>query len=372
MTFHRRIIRRIIGCTAVGLAIAATSGCGLSLESLPLTGPSAATTSYKVTAMFANALNLPAKAKVRLNGADIGQVDSIGVHNFTANVTMSIRSDVRLPKTVTVELRSATPLGDLFVAVTPDPKQTPDTPMLGGGDVIPVESTDGGATIEDVLSSAALLVNGGVIKNVTTLLNGAGAAVGGAGTNVRILLDQSNTLISQLAARTTQIKAAMQNTSALADTISARQSTINTALSAAAPATSVLAENISQIADITDTVSRVTNQLSRFPSLQGTDTRSLIADLNKLSAAFNEIAVDPNVSLTPLNQLLPYVLKSFGSTALRGTADLAKLAIGALPDKNYPGDPTMHGPDGTDWHAMVGSLRYEWNLLLGKIYGPRP
>ena len=35
-------------------------------------------------------------------------------------------------------------------------------------------------------------------------------------------------------------------------------------------------------------------------------------------------------------------------------------------------DYTMHGPDGTDWHAMVGSMRYEWNLLLGKIYGPRP
>lgn len=372
MIFQRRITRRIISCTAVALVTTTASGCGLSLESLPLSGPSAATTSYTVTAMFANALNLPAKAKVRLNGADIGEVDSISVHNFTAGVKMSIRSDVRLPKTVSVELRSATPLGDLFVAVKPDPKQTSNTPMLGSGDVIPVVATYGGATVEEVLGSAALLVNGGVIKNVTTLLNGAGAAVGGAGTNVRDLLDQSNSLISRLAARTTQIKTAMQNTSALAATISARQSTLNTALSAAAPATSVLAENISQIADITDTVSRVTNQLSRFPSLQATDTRSLIADLNKLSAAFNDVAVDPNLSLTPLNQLLPIVLKSFGATNLRGTAELVKLAIGALPDKNYPGDPMIHGPDGTDWHAMVGSMRYEWNLLLGKIYGPRP
>ncbi|SEA60577.1 virulence factor Mce family protein [Mycobacterium sp. 283mftsu] len=364
--------RRMIACTAIGLVTSTSAGCGLSLESLPLTGPGAATDSYTVKAIFANALNLPAKAKVRLNGADIGQVDTISAHDFSADVTMSIRSDVRLPRTITIELRSATPLGDLFVAVKPDPKQTPGTPLLKDGDVIPVGSTDGGATVEEVLSSAALLVNGGVIKNMTTLLNGAGAAVGGRGTNVRSLLDQSNVLISRLATRSAGIRTAMQKTADLADALSARQTTINTALAAAAPATSVVAENISQIADITDTVGRITGQLSRFPSLQGTDTRSLIADLNKLSAAFNDIATDPNLSLMPLNQLLPIILKSFGSTAIRGTAEVVKLALGALPDKNYPGDPMFHGPDGTDWHAMVGSLRYEWNLLLGKIYGPRP
>ena len=55
--------------------------------------------------------------------------------------------------------------------------------------------------------------------------------------------------------------------------------------------------------------------------------------------------------------------------ALHGTADLAKLSLVPWPDKNYPGDPEFHWPDGTDWHLMVGSLRYEWNLLLDKIYG---
>jgi hypothetical protein len=37
---------------------------------------------------------------------------------------------------------------------------------------------------------------------------------------------------------------------------------------------------------------------------------------------------------------------------------------------NYPGDPEFHGPDGTDYHAMIGSLRYQWNLLLNKAFGP--
>ena len=132
----------------------------------------------------------------------------------------------------------------------------------------------------------------------------------------------------------------------------------------------MLADNTAQIADLVTGVSHITAQLSRFPSLQGTDTRSLIADLNQLSARFNDISTDPNLSLTALNRLIPIVMKSTNSAAIHGTGEVWQLALGSLPDMNYPGDPMFHGPDGTDWHAMIGSLRYEWNLLLDKIYGP--
>lgn len=363
--------RRAFRCgLAAGMSIL-LSGCGAGLESLPLAAPGGRSESYVITAAFGNALNLPAKAKVRLNGADIGEVESIRAHDFTAYVTMRIHETVKLPAGSSAELRSATPLGDLFVALTPNPAAPPNTAFLQPGSTIPAESTSGGATIEEVLSSAALLVNGGVIRNMTTLFNGAGAASGGRGSDIATLLDQSATLISRLNARSTEIRSALQATSDLAQTLSAQQDTLNSALSAAGPATSVLADNATQIADLTEGIARITRQLSRFPSFQGTDTRSLIADLNQLSATFNDISTDPNLSLTPLNRLLPIILKSTGSTSIRGTAEIVQLALGSLPDMNYPGDPMMHGPDGTDWHAMIGSLRYEWNLLLNKIYGPR-
>jgi virulence factor Mce-like protein len=366
----RKSARRAFKCTVALGTTAVLSGCGLGLESLPLAAPSASDT-YPLTAVFDNALNLPAKAKVKLNGADIGEVSSIHAEQFTARVSMDIRSDVHLQEGVTAELRSATPLGDLFVAIQPDRLLRPTAPDLKAGDTIPRESTSGGASIEEVLSAAALLVNGGVIKNLTTLLNGAGAAVGGHGTSIATLLDQSSALISRFNARSAEIKSALENTSALAATVSERQDALNRAIAAAEPASRVLAENTSQIIDLIDQVSRVTRQLSRFPSLQGTDTRSVIADLNRLSAAFNTIATDPNLSITPVNRLLPIVLDMVGSTSFRGTADVVQIALGALPDMNYPGDPTMHGPDGTDWHSMIASMRYEWNLLLARIYGPR-
>ncbi|CPU62968.1 MCE family lipoprotein Mce6E [Mycobacteroides abscessus] len=195
--------------------------------------------------------------------------------------------------------------------------------------------------------------------------------MGGRGTKVAELLQQSDTLISRLNARSEQIRTALQATSQLATTLTDRQHTLNDAIAAAAPATAVIADNTAQLADLVDGLARITTQLSRFPSLQGTDTRSLIADLNHLSAAFNDVSTDPNVSLTALNRLLPIVMKISNSTSMHGAGEAVKLALGSLPDKNYPGDPGFHGPDGTDWHAMIGSLRYEWNLLLGKAFGPQ-
>ena len=361
---------RSIRCVMALSVTVLISACSTGLQTLPLSAPSINGDSYTLTAVFANALNLPAQAKVKINGADVGEVDTIEAKDFTARVTMRIRDDVPLSTDSTAELRSATPLGDLFVAIRTDPLQTEGAMRLHDGDTMPLASTSAGATIEELLSSAALLVNGGVVRNLTTLLNGAGAAVGGRGDNVATLLRESSALITRLNARSAQIRTALDNTSALASTLSDRQKTLDEALAAAAPAISTVAENRDQIADLTDAVARITRQLQRFPSLQGTDSRSLIADLNHLSAAFNDVSLDPNISLTALNRLLPIILKLTAGTNIHGAGDVTRLAFGSLPDKNYPGDPEFHGPDGTDYHAMIGSLRYEWNLLLGKIYGP--
>ena len=344
------------------------SGCGVGLESVPVTAPSASGDSYVLTALFSNALNLPAQAKVKIYGADVGEVDSIRAKDFTAIVNMRIRKNVPLQAGATAELRSATPLGDLFVAIQPGPSGA--AAPLRDGDTIPLTSTSAGATVEELLGSAALIVNGGAIKSLTSLLNGAGAAVGGRGENIARLIDSSSELISRLNARSEQIKTALQRTSDLATTLSARQNTLNAAIAAASPAISVVADNRDQIADLINAAARITAQLSRFPSLQGTDSRSLIADMNHLSAAFNAASVDPNLSLTALNRVISAVMKLTNSTSLHGIGEVTQLAFGSLPDMNYPGDPQFHGPDGTDWHAMVGSLRYQWNLLLGRIYGP--
>ncbi|MGF2951473.1 mammalian cell entry protein, partial [Mycobacterium sp. THU-M116] len=72
MTTARRTrspaIVAIIAATAVVSSGCATNG----LASVPLPAPGVSSAGYRLTAIFANALNLPSKAKVKLAGADVG------------------------------------------------------------------------------------------------------------------------------------------------------------------------------------------------------------------------------------------------------------------------------------------------------------
>mgnify|MGYP000146057774 CR=1 FL=1 len=345
------------------------TGCAAGLDSVPLPSPGSSGATYGLNAIFTDALNLPAKAKVRLYGADIGEVTSIEAEDFTAKVSMRIRQDVPLPVGSTAELRSATPLGDVFLQIRPPEDQGKADRLLRNGDTIPLASTAAAPTVEELLNSLAMLVNGGAIRALTTDVNGAGRAVGGRGDKLAGLISETNQFLSKMTARSAQLDATLRSTSNMAAEVASHQQSIDTALSAGAPALAVISDNTTRIMDLVDNVARITRQLSKFPSMQGTDTRSIAADVNKLSRVFNEIAMDPNISLTAFNRLIGILIKSSDSTAFHVKAEIAKIAIGALPDKNYAGDPGMHGPDGTDWHLMIGSLRYEWNMLLGRIYG---
>ena len=120
----RRIGRRwVVAFTAA--ATLAMSGCGvvpgLTVEQIPLPAPGGIGDSITLTADFDNALNLPTRAKVKLNGMNVGQVSEIEAENYSAIVTMQVGTATKLPVGTGAELRQATPLGDVFVALLPPP-----------------------------------------------------------------------------------------------------------------------------------------------------------------------------------------------------------------------------------------------------------
>jgi len=365
MRGRRSGIRALAAATGTAVLLA---GCGSGLQDIPLPSAGAGGDTIALTAVFANALNLPSKAKVRLHGADVGEVDSIVAQDFTARVRIRVRSDVALPRGSTAELRSATPLGDVFVQIRPNADR--QQPALRDGDTIALPDTASAPTVEELLNSMAMLVNGGAVRALTTDINGAGRALGGRGEKIAELMTETTEFLSRLSARTQQLDATLRSTAEMAAALAARRTSLQESLAAAAPALTAIAESTGKFISLLHNVSRISEQLRRFPSMQGTDLRSSIADINALSATFNDIATDPNLSLDAFNRLLGIMIKSTNSTANHALLEVAKLSLAPLPDKNYPGDPGFHGPDGTDWHLMIGGLRYEWNLLLGKMYGP--
>lgn len=358
-------------------AVLLTTGCATNgLADLPLPAPGLGSGGYRLTVVFANALNLPEHAKVKLGGADIGQVEDMQAHDFTAVTTLRISDDVQLPVGTTAELRSATPLGDVFVSIVPPRPAPAEARPLRDGDNIGLDSTTAAATVESVLSSAAVLVNGGAVHNLTNIVNGTGKAAGRDGRAFGDLVAKSNQLLGTVNARSAQIDSAMAETTRLAELLETKNQEVGDILNAAAPATETLADNTGRVTDLVLTLGDISQHLAKFPSIAGTDSsgRSVISDADAIARAFNDVVVDPQTSLASLNRLYAPFIKMTAGTSMAGAAGIDRLVLGSIPDAGFSGDPGLHGPKRADWHKLVGSLKFVlWRLqerVVGR--GPQP
>lgn len=360
---------------AMAAAALVTSGCATNgLASLPLPAPGLGSGGYALTAVFANALNLPMNAKVKLAGADVGQVESMRARNYTAVTTLRIRDGVLLPRGSTAELRTATPLGDVFVALKPPADDPADMPVLHDGDTIGLDSTAAAATVESVLSSAAVLVNGGAVRNFTNIINGFGKATGDQGQAFGELIRKSNQLVGTLDSRSDQISGALAQLSRLSDQLDAKDATIADLMTAARPATATLADNSTELANLAVQAGATARLLARFPSIGGTDTsgRSLIRDLNTIAGAANDVVISPDTSFYAVNRLIPPLVKSTAGSAISVHVGVDKLILGSLPDIGYPGDIGLHGPHHYNVNLLVGTLKYTLWRLQERVVGRGP
>ncbi|OHU32941.1 mammalian cell entry protein [Mycobacteroides chelonae] len=353
-----------------------TTGCSIGgLGSVPLPAPGIGSSSYTLTAKFSNALNLPLRAKVRYAGADIGEVESMSAINYEAVTRLRVRSDVQLPFGSNAELRSATPLGDVFVSIAPPPQPDPLGRQLTNGDTIGLESTSAASTVESVLSSAAVLVNGGAIRNFTNVINGLGKASGDRGEAFGDLINESNRLLDKFDNRSAQLESAVNEVSALSNQLNTKNATITELMTASKPAFDTLADNVQQINALVSQIGGATNQLAKFPSIAGTDRsgRSLIADANTLSRAFSDVTQSPDISLAAINRLLPLFVKITPGQSFSVNAQMDRLVLGSIPDiGGFQGDPGLHGPKRYNWAQLVGSIKYSLWRLQERVVGQGP
>ncbi|ORW19857.1 mammalian cell entry protein [Mycolicibacter nonchromogenicus] len=371
----RRAPRTAVALLCGAVIASSVAGCGTSgLDSLPLPAPGIGRGGYLITAVFANALNLPGHAKVKLAGADVGQMETMVARNYTAVTTLRIMDGVQIPAGSTAELRSATPLGDVFVAIKPPVPVDPSAPLLTDGDTIGLESTASAATVESVLSSAALLVNGGAVQNFTNVINGAGKATGDQGQAFGKLISQSNDLLRKLNARSGEIESSLRETSQLAERLDARSAALTDVLDAAGPATDTMVDNTTQIADLVEQLGATSRQLARFPSIAGTDDsgHSFVKDANILASAWNDMATDPDLSLYALNRLMAPMIKITAGTGAAMHASIDRLVWGSMPDAGFKGDPAFHGPKRYDWAKLAGSIKYALWRLQERVVGRGP
>lgn len=298
----RRTGRSLLGAAAASTSVALlASGCGgLYGVTLP-GGADVGSNPVKVTVEFADALDLVPQSSVKVDNVDVGRVDSVdlGKDGWTADVAIEFNDSVQLPANATASIVQTSLLGEKYVSLAA-PTSEPAQGKLADGAVITKDRTSRGAEIEEVLGALSLLVNGGGVGQLQTVLTELNKAVGGREGDIRSLLDQANTLISGLNDQRTEINRALDSLDTLNTTILTQQADLKLALDDLPAGIAVLRDQRPQLTELLRQLDRL-GQVGTSVVNQSKD--SLVADLQSLLPTLRSL-VDAGDALPQSLQIL--------------------------------------------------------------------
>ncbi|WP_273735322.1 MlaD family protein [Mycolicibacterium septicum] len=155
---------------AVVTSVAASSCASISPNSLPQPGK-AYGGGYDLVIEFKNVLNLPDRAKVVMDGTEVGVVTKVTGASHQADVTALIDPSVAVPSNVRAALQQATVLGDIYVTLD-RPDDQPAATALAAGATIPLAQTTSPPQLEDTIANLANFVSSGSIQRAQNTIIG--------------------------------------------------------------------------------------------------------------------------------------------------------------------------------------------------------
>jgi phospholipid/cholesterol/gamma-HCH transport system substrate-binding protein len=303
---NRAAIRTAAAAATLALGIAGCSSGGFNgIYSLPLPGgASLGSHPYTVTARFANVVDLVPQSAVRVNDVAVGRVSRIYLppHSWTADVTMIINGDVRLPANADAELQQSSLLGEWFVSLSPPPGGIAEGRLTNGG-VIPLSRTTGNATVEEVLGALSLLLNGGGLAQLHTISSQLNTALRGNEPQIRSLLSQINDLATNLNAHRHDITAALDGLNQLSRTLRVRDQQIGNVLDNLTPGLRVLRDQRAQLVTLLNSLHTLSGVAVDTIKKSKADS---VASLRALAPILRELADAGQALPQSLQVLLTY------------------------------------------------------------------
>lgn len=356
-----RARRSMLAVTAVGALT--LSGCGLTVENVPLPKPGLSGETFTVQAVFDNALNLPDQAKVKIGGSQVGVVTGIRTSNFQAIVDLTIQKNIELPVGTTAELRQATPLGDVFVAVSKPPTE-PGAELLEDGDVLTLEQTSAGATVEELLLSVSLLFNGGGIAHLTRLASELDSIVGGRSDQLVHLINELTGVVGSMNANSARIDSVLGEFNALADTLELRRADLGQVADTLPDMIGAVAENNRALGDLLTKISTTSAALGDYANTSSGELAGLLDSTNQLMGALAATGDSFGALLDALHEVKGPVNATFRGNSLAAQVNITNLDIALL---TAPGTSKFF--DMRDLQDFAGSLIQVLQVVYGRITG---
>ena len=338
--------------TGIVLTISLT-GCQ-GIYDLPLPGGAASGGDvYRVTAEFADVLDLVPQSSVKVNQVTVGTVEKIELTGWTARVTMRLPKSVRLPDNAVAELKQTSLLGEKYVQLEP-PADIAPVGTLRDGDNIALARTGRNTEVEEVLSALSLLLNGGGVAQLKVIETELSHALGGNETQIRDLLVQLNTFVGGLDKQKTEIVRAIDGIDALSAKIAARKSDLAAGLDALPKGLKVLADQRKQLTQMLTALSNLGAVGTRVIGAAKADT---VANLQALAPVLGKLASAGDSLPKSFQVLLTYPFPDEATKTIHGdytnlfaTADLDLRGVAgnlgqpappAVPGLKLPGAPPL-------------------------------
>ncbi len=360
-------MRRALLAALLVACLATIPGCqwrGLNSLSLPGTSTSAGdgTSSYTIQAQLPDVVVIQQNTRVRVADVNVGNVTKIEVQDWHALVTMRINGDVHLPANATAKVGQTSLLGSMHIELAPPVDAAPQG-QLHDGSLIPLASAATYPTTEQTLASVSVLLNGGGLGELQEINQTFAKALAGRENDMRSLLTQLDTLITQTNAQTDDIITATEHLNSLAGQFAANDATVDRALTTLPQALAVLADTRTKLADAID-------GLGKFSAVANSTVRqskeALVDNLRNIGPVLRSLA-DAGPSLTKgLDFLSTYPwVKSNLSKWFRG--DFANITLVL--------DLTLSRLDssiftGTRWEGDLTELEMQWGRTIGQMPSP--
>jgi len=346
-------LKKLSCLVAAATGLVMVSGCGPTMRDIPLPGSGVSGETITITVRFDEALNLAQGAAVKVNGVDSGKVQSVSAKDFKAIAVLKVRKSAQMRSDATARLRYTTPLGELFVDVS----NPADGELIGDGQELAEKNASTAPTVEDALASASLLINGGGLNQLQTVTEELNAAVGGREDNVRDLLNNANTFLTEANATTGDIDAALRALAGLSEVLNENRSTIDAAMTDIAPAAKVLRQNTPEF---TALLAKLAEFSGTANEVVGKTRRDIVAMVNQINPVLEEF-LGVKKQLGPSFDALVNLSKLINA-AIPGDYANMKLTL----EFDQIGLPNILGPGGGGSIDQPGGLL---GALLGEANG---
>ncbi|HEY0450254.1 MCE family protein [Actinophytocola sp.] len=269
---------------------------------------------YRVVAHFGDVLDLVPQAGVKVNDVAVGRVEKIELakDNTTAVVTMLVNDGVRLPADAGAELRQSSLLGEKFVELHPGPSPSG---RLADGAVIPLDRTGRNPEIEEVLGALSLLLNGGGVGQLRTIVTEVNAALSGNEPEIRAALANIDTVVGVLDEEKGNIVRAIDALDRLSTNLARQTDDLALALDQLGPGLRVVNEQRNSLVTMLGALERLSTVAVDTVDRSRDD---LVADLRLLSPILHNLA-DAGADLpNSLQFLVTYPFTDYFLNAVKG------------------------------------------------------